>query len=133
MEKNLKYLSPEWRDELEKRLREGLTADKMKGVTSSMNSRYKNCPDGKDRYYYIAFENGEISELTIGEGDGPKAEFTIAGDYEIFASVSRSEMNAQKALMSGKLKFYGNMVKALKLLSLCDRLNKITATIPTEF
>lgn len=35
--------------------------------------------------------------------------------------------------MGGMLKLKGNMVKALKLASLCDRLNKIVATIETEF
>ena len=34
--------------------------------------------------------------------------------------------------MTGKLKLKGNMVKALKLASLADRLNKVLATIPTE-
>ena len=129
----LKYLSAEWRDELLKRLNEELTPEKMKNLTSSMNSLYKNCPDGKDRYYYIGFEQGKIAKLEIGLGEGPKAEFTIIGDYETFAKVSRSEMNSQRALMSGKLKLKGNMIKALSLASLCDRLNKVTATIDTEF
>lgn len=129
----LKYLSPEWRDELLVRLNKELTPDKMKNLTSSMNSLYKNCPDGKDRYYYIGFEKGKITTLEIGLGEGPKAEFTIIGNYDIFAKVSRSEMNSQRALMSGKLKLKGNMIKALSLASLCDRLNKVTATIDTEF
>lgn len=133
MEEKLKYLSAEWRDALLAKLNETLTAEKMKGLSSSMNSRYKNCPGGIDRFYYISFEDGEIKELTIGEGDGPEAEFIITGDYDVFAAVSRAEINAQRALMGGKLKLKGNMIKALKLASLCDRLNKISAEIPTEF
>jgi hypothetical protein len=35
--------------------------------------------------------------------------------------------------MGGLLKLKGNMVKALKLASLVDRLNKIIATIETEY
>lgn len=133
MEEKLVYLSKPWRAELEKKLRENLTPEKMKYLTSSMNNQYLNCPDGKDRFYFISFENGEIKDLIIDEGPGPDAEFTISGDYEVFASVSRSELKAQKALMNGNLKLKGNMVKAIKLASLCDRLNKITATIPTKF
>jgi len=133
MEEKLLYLSKPWRDELEKRLTEGLTPDKMKNLTSSMNNHYLNCPDGKEKFYYLSFVDGKIGELIIDEGSGPDAEFVITGDYEIFAAISRTELNAQKALMSGKIKLKGNMVKALKLVSIIDRINKITATIPTEF
>jgi putative sterol carrier protein len=51
----------------------------------------------------------------------------------VFAKMSMGELGAQAALMSGKLKLKGNMVKALKLSSLADRLNRVIATIPTQF
>lgn len=133
MEKLL-YLSPEWGEEVEKRLREGLTPEKMNNLTSSMNNVYLKCPgSAAEKYFFVGFENGAVSRVEVGEGKGPAAEFTITGDYETFAKISRAEMGAQKALMSGKMKLRGNMVKALKLASLCDRINKIIATIPTQF
>ena len=82
-----------------------------------------------DVFLDIIHEN----QVLVGEGEGPKAEFYISGDYEVFAKISRAELGSQKALMNGMLKLKGNMVKALKLASLCDRLNKIVATIETEF
>lgn len=133
MSEKLKYLSPEWRDELYKRLTEAFASAEVPKVSAAMNNQYKNCPDGIDRYYYVSIVDGQIADVEIGEGDGPDAEFKIIGDYEVFAQVSRCEMNAQKALMSGKFKFKGNLVKGLKLASLADRLNKISAEIPTEF
>ena len=45
----------------------------------------------------------------------------------------RGELGAQKALMTLKLKLKGNMVKALRLASLADRLNKVLAKIPTDY
>ncbi len=131
--KKLKYLSPEWRDEVEKRLHEQFDTADIPKVTAAMNNQYHNCPDGKDKYYYVAIVDGKITSVEIGEGEGPDAEFKIIGDYEVFAQVTRCEMNAQKALMCGKFKFKGNLVKGLKLASLADRLNKISAGIPTEF
>lgn len=133
MSEKLKYLSQEWRDELEKRLHESFDTADIPKVTAAMNNQYHNCPDGIDRYYYVSIVDGKIAEVSIGEGEGPDAEFKIMGDYDVFAQVSRCEMNAQKALMSGKFKFKGNLVKGLKLASLADRLNKISAEIPTEF
>lgn len=127
------YLSEEWRSEVETRLKAELTPDKMHNLTSSMNNRYLNCPGGSGKFFYVGFKDGAIDSVQVGEGEGPQAEFTISGDYDVFAKISRAELGSQKALMGGQLKLKGNMVKALKLASLCDRLNKVIATIPTEF
>ncbi|NCC67039.1 MAG: SCP2 sterol-binding domain-containing protein [Clostridia bacterium] len=129
----VKYLSEEWRAEVEKRLREHLSPEKMNNITSSMNNRYLNCPGGGSKYFFVSFAGGNIDKVLVGDGEGPKAEFYISGDYEVFAKISRAELGSQKALMGGMLKLKGNMVKALKLASLSDRLNKIIATIDTEF
>lgn len=129
----VKYLSEEWRTEVEKRLREQLLPEKMNNITSSMNNRYSNCPGGGSKYFFVSFAEGNIDKVLVGEGEGPKAEFYISGDYEVFAKISRVELGSQKALMSGMLKLKGNMVKALKLASLSDRLNKIIATIDAEY
>lgn len=131
---NVKYLSQEWRDEAEKRLKTELPPERMNFVTSSMNNIYKNCPpDGTEKFLFFKFVEGRFDEMIVGAGDPPKAEFAIAGDYEVFAKITRGELGAQKALMTLKLKLKGNMVKALRLASLADRLNKVLATIPTDY
>ena len=133
MSDKVKYLSPEWRDAAEERLRKNLTPDKMKNITSSMSNIYKNCPDGKERYLFYKFEEGILAELSLGEGEPPKAVFRITGDYETYAKITRTELASLKALMTGKLKLKGNMVKALKLASVADRINKVLSEIPTEY
>ena len=130
---SFRYLGPAWTQEAGRRLRAELDADKMKHVTSSMLTVYKNCPDGQDRALYYRFVDGVIDELCIREGDLPDAEFRIIGDYETFAKISRAEMGSRAALMSGKLTLKGNMVKALSLSAVVDRMNKVLATIPTEY
>lgn len=133
MSQTVKYLSPQWRDEAEKRLKSELSPEKMNNITSSMSNIYNNCPDGKSRYLFFKFEGGNFAELSIGEGEPPKAEFRISGDYQVFAKISRAELGSQKALMTGKLKLKGNMIKALKLASIADRLNKVLSKIPAEY
>jgi putative sterol carrier protein len=127
------YLSPEWAAEAHRRLKEELTPEKMKYVSSSMVTFYKNCPDGKDRALFYRFANGICSELTITVGEPPEAEFRISGDYETFARISRAELGSRAALMNGKLKLQGNMVKALSLSAVVDRMNKVLATIPAKY
>ena len=128
-----RYLSPEWAQEAYRRLRAELTAERMKFVTSSMVTLYHHCPDGKDRALYYRFVEGVIDEVSVREGELPEAEFRIIGDYETFAKISRAELGSRAALMSGKLKLQGNMVKALSLSSVVDRMNKVLAAIPTEY
>lgn len=133
MTDKLTYLSGRWRDEAEKRLKMELDPEKMKHITSSMSNIYTNCPDGNDRYLFFGFRDGRLETLSIGEGEPPEAEFRITGSYETFARISRTELGSQRALMTGKLKLKGNMVKALKLASIADRLNKVLATIPAAY
>jgi len=129
----IKYVTPEWAEEAYRRLKEDLTPERMKYVSSSMLTLYTNCPDGQDRALYYRFVDGVIDKVSLHEGQMPEAEFIIAGDYETFASISRAELGSRSALMSGKLKLKGNMVKALSLSAVVDRMNKVLATIPTEY
>lgn len=133
MAEQVQYLSEAWRAEAEKRLRTELTPEKMNGITSSMSNIYQNCPDGSEKFLFFSFENGALQELSLGTGEPPQAEFKITGDYETFAKITCAELGSQKALMTRKLKLKGNMVKALKLAAVADRINKVLATIPTTF
>lgn len=129
----IKYLSPEWTAEAEQRLRSQLTPDQMKNLTSSMLTVYTNCPDGKDRALYYKLENGVFTDISIREAPFPEAEFVISGEYDTFAKISRAELGSRSALMGGKLRLQGNMVKALSLASIVDRFNKILSEIECEY
>jgi putative sterol carrier protein len=128
-----KYLSPEWAEEVRRRAAEKLTPERMKHITSSMLTVNMNCPDGTDRAIYYNIIDGVVTEVSVREGDLPRAEFTITADYQLFARISRGEMKARAALMSGKMRLKGPLVKALRLSPLVDRLNEVIATIPTEY
>lgn len=129
----LRYLSPEWRDAVEDRLKTDLTPEKMNFISSSMANVYTGCPDKKEHFLFFEFENGLLKSLATGTGQVPDAEFRIIGSYEVFARISRSDLGSHKALMTGKLKLKGNMIKALKLASVADRINKVISTIDTQF
>jgi putative sterol carrier protein len=128
-----KYLSPEWAEEATRRLQQDLTPEKMKHLTSSMVTAYANCPDGKERAVYYRVVEGVVEEVSLQEGEPAQAEFSIKGDYETFAQISRAELKARGALMSGKLTLKGNLVKALRLAPVVDRLNEVLATIPADY
>ncbi|MCX8123822.1 MAG: SCP2 sterol-binding domain-containing protein [Spirochaetes bacterium] len=133
MPQELLYLTPQWRDEAERRLKSELTPEKMNFITSSMSNIYLNCPGGGSKYLFFKFADGTLDTLDLGEGEPPEAEFRITGDYQTFAMISRAELGSQKALMTGKLKLKGNMVKALKLAAIADRLNRVLSQIPAKY
>ena len=133
MSELIAYLSPAWRDEALKRLQAELTPEKMNNVTTSMSNIYKNCPGGEDMFLFVECKDGKVTRVETGAGEPPQAEFRILGDYETFAKISRAELGAQKALMTGKLKLKGNLARALKLASVSDRLNKVLAKIPAKY
>ena len=128
-----RYLSPEWAEEVLRLVKEKLSPERMKHITSSMLTVNTSCPDGKDRAIYYEIVDGIVTDVSIREGELPRAEFTITADYELFARISRGELRARAALMSGKMKLKGPLVKALRLSPLVDRLNEVIATIPTEY
>ena len=133
MTEKVRYLSRQWRDEAEKRLNAELSPEKMKFITTTMSNLYKNCPDGKDKFLFMKCEEGRFTEIRVGEGEPPQAEFRVAGTYETFARITRAELKSQRALMTGKLKLKGNMVKALKLASIADRMNNVLGGIAATY
>jgi putative sterol carrier protein len=132
-EKKLKYLSKEWADEVMRRCKKDLTPDKMKHITSSMLTINTKCPDGKTRAVFYKLDDGVVTSMQVVEGALPKAEFTITADYDLFSKISRGELKARAALMSGKMTLKGNLVKALTLSPTVDRLNEVIAKIPAEY
>jgi putative sterol carrier protein len=132
-EKKFKYLSKEWAEEVTKRCKKELTPEKMKNITSSMLTINTKCPGGKTKAVYYELKDGAVKTVSIVEGTLPKAEFSITADYDQFAKISRGELKARSALMSGKMTLKGNLVKALTLSPTVDRLNEVIAKIPTEF
>ncbi|MCL7453647.1 MAG: SCP2 sterol-binding domain-containing protein [Anaerolineae bacterium] len=133
MAERFRYLSAEWAQEAGRRLQADLTPEKMKHLTSSMLTVYTDCPDGLERAVYYRVVEGVVEEVSLHERELPEAEFTITAGYDTFARISRAELKARAALMSGKMTLRGNLVKALRLAPVVDRLNEVLSTIPTEY
>ena len=81
---------------------------------------------------FFRYENGELKEFLVGEGNLRKRNLGLRGLRHL-AQISQGKLGSQLALMSGKLKLKGNMVKALKLASIADRLNKVLAKVDAEY
>lgn len=127
----LQYLSPAWTEELKKGLQTG--AVRGGGVNASVNFRHMNAPDGGQSYLYVRFQNGTATHVEAGEGAGPAAEFVITGAYPTFAQVLNGSLDAGRALQGGKLRFQGNMLRAMRLTPVIDGLILAVKSIPTVY
>ena len=133
MSKKLVYLSTEWKEEAEKRLKRELTSEKLKGLSSTVANIHLNCPDGKKRFIYSRYEKGELVDFLVGEGDSIKAEFVISGEYDTYVGIFKEEISTRDAFSSGKIKFKGNMIKAIKLVPIAAKVNRILGSITTKY
>jgi putative sterol carrier protein len=88
-----------------------------------------SAPDGEKRYY-LNLQDGD-SEVSLGEL--PDAEATLSSDYETAAAMSRNELNATAAYMSGKLKIQGDLMRLMQLQGLFNTLPQAIKTVDVEY
>jgi putative sterol carrier protein len=130
---SLPYLTEEWRSEAERKLKAELTPEQMEHVTTSLAQVHTDCPGGGTKYLLFRLRDGKLSEMTMGTGEAPEADFRIAGPYEVFARIGRAELEASAAILTGKLKLQGNLLKALKLADIAGRVSRVLSGIPSSF
>ena len=132
MSDGLVYLSEQWREEAGKRLAQ-LSLEETEGASVSMTSVYKNCPDGSDRYTHTQFLDGRLQVFDSGNGEGPDSDLCVTADYSVFVQMAKGELSGQMAMMTGKLKVKGNMMRLMKYAPLSERVSKTISCIPTVY
>lgn len=133
MSEKFKYLSPEWRDEVERRLKKELTPEMMSGATVSLSNTYLNCPDGTTKHTFMSFAGGELQTYVLGEGEAPAASFSVTAEYPVFVRMARGEITGKDAMMSGVLKLKGSILTAMKFSGASEKVTKVISSIPTEY
>ncbi len=128
----LEYLCPEWTEELKRVLQAGSPV-RSGGATASVNFRHMGAPGGGQKFLYLNFQNGAANRVEAGEGAGPAAEFVITGAYPTFIQVLNGSLDAGRALQSGRLRFQGNMLRAMRLTPVIDGLIIAVKSIPTKY
>ena len=129
----IKFLSEQWRLEVQKKLNEEVAAEKLTNLDLSLNSQFNNCPDGKTRYLHMGFAGGTVESVQVVEDNPPEAEFTISGDYDSFADLFSYKLKLQDALTGGKFKFEGSMIKALEVVPKIQGIIEALSGVETKF
>jgi putative sterol carrier protein len=125
----VQFLSPEWTEELEKRLN---ASDTFRAAASAANVTIQNVidtPDGAKRYW-MRFEGGSIK---LEAGDAEKADATIEQDYATAVALAKSELNPVSAFMTGKIRINGSMMLLMQLQGALSELAKEMQEIDVDY
>jgi putative sterol carrier protein len=130
---SVKFLSEEWAESLKAALNED---EAFRAAAGSVSARIQQVisqddgqQDGQTRYW-IVIGDGAID---MGIGDLDPVDATISQSYETAAALSRGELNAVTAFMTGKIKVAGNMGLLLSLQGALTRLPPAMSSIQTEY
>jgi len=125
----VQFLSPEWTEELEKRLN---ASDTFRAAASAANVTIQNVidtPDGAKRYW-MRFEGGSVK---LEAGDAEKADATIEQDYATAVALAKSELNPVSAFMTGKIRINGSMMLLMQLQGALSELAKEMQEIDVDY
>ena len=126
----VKYLSEEFFEQLSAKLR----ADKefmkaIKGQIVAAQMLVRDGPDG-DITYYQEFDGSDFI-FALGEVDNPEVDGEM--DYETAVAASKGEIDQQQAMMNGKVKFQGNLVRMMGLIVAFGRLQEIERSLDIAY
>ena len=125
----VQFLSPEWTEELEKRLN---ASETFRAAASAANVTIHNVietPDGAKRYW-MRFEGGSVK---LEAGDAEKADATIEQDYATAVALAKSELNPVSAFMTGKIRINGSMMLLMQLQGALSELAKEMQEIDVDY
>jgi len=126
---SVKFLSEEWA----KALKAALNDDEaFRTAAGQISARIQQVIDagGDETRYWIVIADGAID---MGIGDLDPVDATITQSYDTAAALSRGELNAVTAFMTGKIKVAGDMGLLLSLQGALTRLPDAMSSIQTEY
>ncbi|MDP9327245.1 MAG: SCP2 sterol-binding domain-containing protein [Actinomycetota bacterium] len=126
---SVKFLSEEWAEAL----KTALNADEaFRTAAASSSARIQQVitQDGGDTRYWIVIADGTID---MGIGDLYTVDATITESYDSAVALSKGELNAVTAFMTGKIRIAGNMGMLMGLQAALSRLPPAMSSIQTEY
>jgi putative sterol carrier protein len=126
---SVKFLSPEWADELTARLNE---RDDFRTAAAGTNATIQQVitRDDGDTHYWTRLEDGSIA-MGIGDTDG--ADATITQSYDTAVALATRELSPVTGFMMGKIKVAGNMGLLLGLQGVLGQIAGAMGEMDVEY
>lgn len=125
-----KFLSADWASEVTDALN---AHDGFRNAIGSSDLKIQfeteDGPDGPANYFLSA--TGGHAEMALGEVDSP--DVTVKQSYDTATAISKGEMSAQTAFMTGKVKVSGNLAKLMQHQSVLTQWGAATSDLDVEY
>ena len=108
----VRFLSDEWAAAVQDALN---SSDGFKAAIGTVSASVQQVVTGADgeKKYWFTLDGGKAS-LGTGDIDGT-ADATITQDYDTAVALSKNELSATAAYMTGKLRVAGDLMKLMQL------------------
>lgn len=125
----IRFLSEEW----VKAVTDAVNAsEEFKQAAAGKSVKVQNVvstPDGEIKYWFTV----QDGQTEMGLGETSDAEATLASDYDTAAALTKGELNATSAYMSGKLKIQGDLMKLMGLQGVFNALPQVFKQLDVEY
>ncbi len=125
----VRYLSPEWGEQALEILENDETVrNAMRGVSIRLLTIIVNGPPETFQFIYADVQEGELVAYRVGANYEevtkglPKPDFTVSGEYDVFAACQDGDLSERRAILTGKLHLTGSVFKALRHLPALEAL-----------
>jgi putative sterol carrier protein len=86
-------------------------------------------PDG-DFVYHIKIADGTV---TMASGDLPERDAEVRSTYETAAKMARAELGNQTAVMMGKVRIKGGMIKLMRHQGVLNRVQTLSSALEVVY
>jgi putative sterol carrier protein len=125
-----KFLTEDWAQDVTSALKshEGFQ-NAIGGADLAIQFETQDVPDGDVNYYLKS--SGGTTNVSLGTLDD--ADVTVKQSYDTAEAISKGELNAQTAFMTGKLKVSGNLAKLMMHQSALQQWAAAAAELDVEY
>ena len=101
---------------------------------SRVKDFFKEYLKGKTLYIFMALKDGKCTGARfVKEPSEVEAGFALSAKYEVWKEILSGKGDPMKAIMQGKMKLAGDMMKVMKYTKGATLLGQLTAKVPVEF
>ena len=106
-----RYLTQEWLDAAHRAVEaDAALTESTKDVQLTVQQVVTGGPDG-DAAYHVAIDDGTVRVVT---GEASNATVTFIQNWDTAAAISRGELSAQGAFMTGRIRVRGDLPKLVE-------------------
>lgn len=125
----VKFLTDEWAAAVTEAANKSEAFKQAAAGKSVKAQNVVTTPEGETKYWF-SLQDGQAK---VEMGEIADAEATLTSDYDSAVALTKGELNATSAYMSGKLKIQGDLMKLMGLQGVFGALPQVFKDLDIEY